>query len=976
MTLTANVHPAFEFVEARQVTALNIEVQQYRHRVSGARHIHVVADDNNNAFLVAFLTVPQDSTGVAHILEHTSLCGSRRFPVRDPFFMMTRRSLSTFMNAFTSSDWTAYPFASQNRKDFDNLLQVYLDAAFFPRLDRLDFAQEGQRLEFEVPDDPTSDLVYRGVVYNEMKGAMSSPTQVLWQFAHQHLFPTTTYHHNSGGDPEHIVDLTYEQLKAFHARHYHPSNAVFMTYGDIAAGEHQGRFEELALAEFSRGEGEHSVPDERRYAAPVRARERYALNETEDNGKRCYVLLSWLLGPCTDRRHVIDAQLLEGVLLDHSASPLRHALETSNLGTAPVEMCGLDDSTRELGFFAGLEGAAETDADAIAALILATLEEVAAHGVPQQQVESVLHQMELAQREITGGAFPYGLRLLVNVLGPAIHGADPLQVLDIDSLLASLREDIRDEGFVRRLVREHLLDNPHRVHLIMAPDRALAQQRRDRERQRLAAIVRRLGEDDRQALIERGKALRARQQAQEDAEVLPKVTLKDVPQSLRIPSGWRGTISACPTTWYPQGTNGMVYQQIVSSLPDLQHEELGALPLFCSCVSEVGCGELDYLAAQAWQASVTGAVSAHLSVRTAVDDPTSSRGYYVLHGKALARNAGGLAEVLRMVFEEARFDERDRVRELIGQLRAHADTAITDRGHAFALLAACAGLTPAAGLAHRWNGLAGVRTLRALDDDLRSAERLQGLLATLERIREHLLHGPLQILSVGEPQRFAETSGAITRHWPARPRDPEGYQPLVLPPDHYRVRQAWVVDTAVSFCAKAYPTVPTDHPDAAVLAVAGELLRNGFLHTAIRERGGAYGAGAGYDSDASALRFYSYRDPRLAGTLTDFDRSVEWLASGAPDERALEEAILGLIATIDRPDSPAGEAVTAFFGELHGRSGEQRRRVRQRILAVTLGDLQRVADLYLQPQGASVAVLTNDEHLAAASGLDFERRAL
>lgn len=217
---------------------------------TGATHYHLSADNNENVFLVALRTIPTDSTGVAHMLEHTALCGSERFPVRDPFFMMIRRSLNTFMNAFTSSDWTAYPFASQNRKDFDNLMDVYLDAVFFSRLHELDFAQEGHRFEFDTPDDANSDLVYKGVVFNEMKGAMSSPVSTLWQTVTEHLFPTTTYHYNSGGEPENIPDLSYQQLKDFYKIHYHPSNAVFMTFGDIPAYEHHEVFENKVLNRF------------------------------------------------------------------------------------------------------------------------------------------------------------------------------------------------------------------------------------------------------------------------------------------------------------------------------------------------------------------------------------------------------------------------------------------------------------------------------------------------------------------------------------------------------------------------------------------------------------------------------------------------------------------------------------------------------------------------------------------------------
>ena len=275
-------------------------MEEYEHKATGAVHFHLASDNPENVFLVAFRTVPMDSTGVAHILEHTALCGSKRFPVRDPFFMMIRRSLNTFMNAFTSSDWTAYPFASRNRKDFNNLLSVYLDAAFFSRLHPLDFAQEGHRLEFAEADNPDSELQYKGVVYNEMKGAMSSTNSVLWHTMCKYLFPSSTYHYNSGGEPDDIPDLSYEQLLAFYKSHYHPSNAVFMTFGDIPAGDHHEQFEKLALSQFQRLDTGIAVTDEKRYLAPVRVQEYYAVDEIKAD--RNHVVVGWLLGHSSSRR--------------------------------------------------------------------------------------------------------------------------------------------------------------------------------------------------------------------------------------------------------------------------------------------------------------------------------------------------------------------------------------------------------------------------------------------------------------------------------------------------------------------------------------------------------------------------------------------------------------------------------------------------------------------------------------------------
>ncbi len=597
-------HPAFEPLRRHSIPALRLEFQEYRHGVTGARHLHLAADDPHNAFMVAFLTVPQDSTGVAHILEHTALCGSQRYPVRDPFFMMIRRSLHTFMNAFTSNDWTAYPFASQNKKDFNNLLDVYLDAAFFPLLDEHDFAQEGHRLEFARPDDAASELTFKGVVFNEMKGALSSPTQRLGHALQSRLFPTTTYHHNSGGDPEAIPNLTYAQLKAFHARHYHPSNAIFLTYGDIPAAEHQERFEAQALRRFQALQLDLAIPPERRYAAPLADLIHYPFDGGQDPRDQTHIVLGWLLGPITDPLATLRARLLSDVLLDNSSSPLRHVLETSELGTAPSPLCGFDTATREATFVCGLEGSNPEHADAVENLIFTVLRQVAAAGVPQDAVDAALHQLELSEREITGDGFPYGLHLLMEALTPAIHGGDPVAALDSDPLLEQLRTESRAADFIPNLARQLLLDNPHRVRLTMAPDPALAAKQAAAERERLAAIRATLAEADQARLVEQARTLAERQQRQDDPELLPKVGLEDVPPDLKIAEGVARPVGALPAHWYAQGTNGMVYVQTLLDLPALEPDELDLLPLFCACLTEVGSAGRDYRTTQARQAAL------------------------------------------------------------------------------------------------------------------------------------------------------------------------------------------------------------------------------------------------------------------------------------------------------------------------------------------------------------------------------------
>ncbi|QKT04007.1 insulinase family protein [Ectothiorhodospiraceae bacterium 2226] len=964
-------HPAFEFVRAERIESLNLAVEEYRHRNTGAVHYHLAADNDENVFLVALRTMPQDSTGVAHILEHTVLCGSERYPVRDPFFMMIRRSLNTFMNAFTSSDWTAYPFASKNRKDFNNLLDVYLDAVFFSRLHELDFAQEGHRLEFEQPDDPTTPLVYRGVVYNEMKGAMSSPASVLWHTFTKYLFPTTTYHYNSGGEPDHIPDLSYAALKAFYRTHYHPSNAVFMTYGDIPAAEHQAHFEERALHRFERLETHLAVPDEKRYYAPVNVEESYPAEDGAE-GDKTHIVLGWLLGPSTDLEEMLKAHLLSSVLLDNSASPLRRALETTELGRAPSPLCGVEDSNREMSLMCGLEGSRPERAEALEQLVLEVLREVAEHGVPQDRLDAALHQLELSQREITGGSYPYGLHLILTGLSAGIHRGDPVAVLNLDPVLERLREQVREPDFVQRLVRERLLDNPHRVRLTLKPDAEMGTRAEQAVAQRLAARKARLSEAERAFVVNRAQELKARQEQHDDPGVLPKVGLEDVPPELAIPEGRVVGEKPVPLTFYGQGTNGLVYQDLVIELPELEDDLLEVLTHYTASLTEVGSGGRDYLETQSLHFAVTGGLGARATVRGAVDDEQRVKGYFVLSGKALARNADALSDLMRETLEQVRFDEHRRIRELMAQRREARERSITGNGHALAMKAAASGMSPTAAFAHRVRGLEGIRALRALDAELDAEGGVARLVERFERLHERVLAAPRQFLLVGEAERGEALAQGLAARWADAPAGAVAFQALALPGVRNPVRQFWSTSTQVNFCAKAYPTVPMEHPDAAALAVLGVFLRNGFLHRAIREQGGAYGGGAGQDSDSAAFRFFSYRDPRLEETLADFDRSIEWLLSARHEPRALEEAVLGVIGSFDKPGSPAGEAKQAFHNKLYGRTSERLQQFRKRILAVSLDDLRRVGETYLRPEQASVAVVSNAGCLERAAALELE----
>jgi len=551
-------------------------------------------------------------------------------------------------------------------------------------------------------------------------------------------------------------------------------------------------------------------------------------------------------------------------------------------------------------------------------------------------------------------------------------------MLNLDPILEKLHEEIKDPDFIKALVKKWLLDNPHRVRLAMIPDSELNQRRELAETLKLEKIKASLDEAEKNQVIEQAAQLETRQQQQDDPEILPKVGLEDIPARLIFPQGVESRIGRTPLTFYGQGTNGLVYQQIIAELPQLDEALLADLPYYTRCITELGCGNRSYLETQAYQSVITGGISAYSSVRGKTDDVQTVNGHFVLSSKALARNHEKLCQLMQETLDTVRFDELDRIREIIAQERARKEQSVTGHGHGLAMLAATSGMSPAAALAHRLRGLAGIQYIKQLDDTLNDASATANLADKLEQIHRLVMSTPRQHLLISENERQAEISNDLARVWSTSPDTPEAATgsdatPLILPQvNNMSNRQLWITNTQVNFCAKAYPTVANDHSDAPALEVLGGFLRNGFLHRAIREQGGAYGGGASHDADIAAFRFYSYRDPRLQETLDDFDHAVEWLLNNAHEWRQVEEAILGVIGNIDKPGSPAGEAKDVFHGILYGRTPEQRQEFRQRVLKVTLEDLQRVGALYLKPEYASVAVITNSTLLDQLGDMGME----
>lgn len=1006
------LHPAFELIEHRHIEALSIDVLISQHVKTGAMHYHLAHPSDENAFLVGFRTQPMDSKGEAHVLEHVALCGSEKFPVRDPFFSMIKRSLNTFMNAMTAADWTAYPYATQNKNDYFNLLDVYLDAAFFPNIHPLDFAQEGIRVELDEEDKPQ----FKGIVFNEMKGAMSGEIDQLYQAVVHHLFPTTTYHYNSGGNPADIPDLTHTELVDFHQSHYHPSNSVIMSFGNIPIAETQIKIHDDALMRFETGKKHVSRP-EVRLSAPVIATDTYTAEEAGEN--QTHHVIAWLLPTITDPKHRLALRLLEGVLIEHAGSPLRAYLDSHPLGKSPSPLLGLDDSHYEMVFYTGLRGSEAQHAEAVEQGILDLLKDVASKPIDDETIETILHQIEIDQRHIGGDSMPYGLNLLLEGFSTAIHDGNPIDVWEVDEHLAWLREQVVDEQWLPNLIKTHLLDNNHRVRVTLTPDSEKSARLAAAEQVRLDTIAMDLTADDKDILHKQALDLAARQAAPDDLSLLPKVGLEDVPTDISFKQGSKRsvTLSGQDSTLfeYEAGTNGLYYYQVVVPLTDAINpanaSKLPAndvinhplLPIYLSLLSELGTDSMDAYQMQAKQAAHSSGVTARVSQRTTIDDSQAISSYFVMATRALNRKEQAI-ELLEEVMEHSVFTEHDRIKEILQQRQASWQSRLSSAGHAYALQTASRGMSRQAQLEYVRSGLPALNALKdflshATNDDTKWDELATALMA----LHQRLLSLPKHAIIVCEAEQTERLSQLIVNSWTTNNRSnntskseaiapltdanvPSEFTELALDSaldgetDRTQALEsnpivedlAWLVATNVYHNATAYSVPAADHPDTAALMVLAPYLRNGYLHSAIRERGGAYGGGAGYDANACAFKFFSYRDPYCAETFEHFDASIEWLLNEPQTDEQLEEAILGIISGMDKPGSPAGEAIKACFANLHHRGEAWQRKMRSAILEVTIEDLQRVAKQYLQGQEHVRSVLAPFDKEETIKALGFK----
>jgi len=950
----------FNLEDQKYIKLLDLNAQIYTESEFKCKHIHLDSSSDEKVFMVAFRTIPEDSTGVAHILEHTALCGSKKYPVRDPFFMMIRRSLNTFMNAFTSSDWTAYPFATLNDKDFNNLLSVYLDSSFFPNLDELDFFQEGHRLEYSDSSDIDNELEIKGVVYNEMKGAMSSVSSQLWHGLSKHLYSSSTYKHNSGGNPEDIIDLTHEYLVDFHKKHYHPSNATFFTFGDIDPFKIQEYIKKNVLGNFEPSNQSIKVENEKRITSPKTVTEFY--NPMPNDEENHHVVLSWLLGESHDPIELLESYLMSNILLDNSASPLRKALENTELGRSLSPLTGLETDHKELVFAAGLEGVESGKQMEVEELILDCLKDIVKNGISEELIASSLHQLEIRQREITGSGMPYGLQIMLSCLPACVHNDDPLRVLDLDSSFSVIKSNLKSNKYIENLIKKKLIENTHRVNYSLVPDPNFNNKNEEKIKNKVLQKSKNLSQEDKQQIIDLASNLKERQEAIDNPEILPKVTKEDIPSSRTYANPSIVKNKNINNYYYETGTNGITYHSMIFPCNNLSDEEFKVASLFGSTLTEIGIGKMNYEEVQKIQSAITGGISSNFVLLPNAKENKHNLGLKI-SSKCLEKNEEQMQKLMLQTLSEAKFENKDRIKDMLNFISSGNERSIIQNGHMLAMSNAGAQVNNIAATNDMAAGINFITNTSNLSKNIDKQDNLSDYLDLFASIKSKIATTPIRTFTASSLNQ-SQTGIGYKFKDSVEPFDSQNYF------DIQDRSIGWITGAQVCYCAEAFPTVDSFHDDAPILSVLGAVLRNGYLHSAIREKGGAYGSGATQDSHNKVFKFFSYRDPRCSETFNDFAKSREWALKNITAEH-LEEGVLGVISSIDKPLSPYGEAMNDFSNTLDNKDKDKRLHFRSRVKDCTVNELVNVAGKYLFNESKK-SLIAGENYIDEIKKLNFE----
>jgi Zn-dependent M16 (insulinase) family peptidase len=954
----------FKLISSRELPELNTEGELYRHR-TGAELLSLRSEDENKVFGITFKTPPSDSTGIAHILEHSVLCGSEKYPVKEPFVELLKGSLKTFLNAFTYPDRTCYPVASQNEQDFYNLVDVYLDAVFHPRLTPQVLQQEGWHYELENRDDP---LVYKGVVFNEMKGAYSSPDSVLMESIQQSLFPDTTYGVDSGGHPAHIPDLTYEQFESFHSTLYHPANARIYFYGD---DDPDRRFEilESFLSEYETLDVDAAIASQPRFDAPKRLQRTYAANDDAPEGNKSMVAVNWLLEAEIDTSTGLALQILDHILTATPASPLRKTLIDSGLGE-DLAGGGMESELMEYFYSTGLKGVADGDDEKVEQLVIETLQELADNGIDSETIAAAMNTTEFRLRENNTGSYPRGLIYMLRSLAGWLYGRDPFEGLAYEAPLQQLKDRMANSPtYFEGLIRRYLLDNPHRTTLFLKPDTEQEAREESAETKRLEEARRQMGPEDLDSIIAATRDLKERQEAPDSAAalaLLPRLTLADLDKEIRrIPiETW--SADGATVHFHDLFTNGIVYADVGFDLRALPQDLLSFIPLFGRALLEIGTEKQDFVKLTQRIGSQTGGLWPQIFVSSKRSGPPAVARFF-LRGKATLQKTPELFDVVREVLLSVKLDNKERFLQMVLEEKAGEEGGIVPAGSAVASLRLRSGLDEAAWLSEQMHGVSYLFFLRQLIDDVESD--WPAVLAKLERIKSMLVNRNTLVCNATfaaadramvEP-RIRDLISAI----PSSPVQSDTWRP-----EYTSTNEGLVIPAPINYVAKGANLYDFGYTFHGSVGVITRFLRNTWLWDRVRVQGGAYGADCSFDQFSGLFTYASYRDPNLLETIDVYDGAAGFLATLDLSDDELTKAIIGTIGELDGYQLPDAKGFASLARHLAGVDDSFRQEVRDAVLGTTAADFRAFGEVLAGVKDAGRVIVVGGREALQAPEVD------
>ncbi|KAJ0419311.1 mitochondrial presequence protease [Aspergillus carlsbadensis] len=946
----------FTVEEKKDVPELNMTAVRLRHDKTHADYLHIAREDKNNVFGIGFKTNPPDATGVPHILEHTTLCGSEKYPIRDPFFKMLPRSLSNFMNAFTSSDHTTYPFATTNDQDFKNLLSVYLDATLHPLLKEEDFRQEGWRLG---PEDPRAietkkdglkpeDILFKGVVYNEMKGQMSDANYLYWIRYQESIFPAIN---NSGGDPQYITDLTHKQLVEFSKRNYNPSNAKILTYGDMPLTSHLRQVGKV-LDEFTKDEADTDVKLPIELDGPVNITVPGPVDTFASEDKQFKTSTSWYMGETKDIVETFSAGIVSSLLLDGYGSPMYKALIESGLGSSFTPNTGLDTSGRVPIFSIGATGVSEDQVPRVKEEIQRVFQEAHSKGFNDEKVQGFLHQLELALRHKTAN---FGIGVIQKTIGSWLNGSDPMKDLAWNEVIDEFKRRYAQKGYLESIVEKYLLSHSNLTFTMVGTpsfNKDLDQNEAVRKEKKFEQLIQEHGSAEK-AAAELGKAelqlLEIQEKAQHaDLSCLPSIRVEDISRTKERKAFRKSEAEGAEIYWNESPTNGLTYFQAVTDFS--LHDSLRPfLPLFLDCILRLGTRTRTM---EQWEDLIklkTGGLSASSFYSSSPSVLGAYKEGLLFSGFALDENIPDMLEILTTLVRETDFTGPNAAAMILELLRSTTDGAldsVAGTGHRFALNAAAAKLNRGLWIQEQTSGLEQLQaTANILRDAQTSPEHLETLIMQLCRIQQWAISktSSLRIRLVCDPSSSSRNESVVQKWITTLPETTAlGPHSREFTPKESKI--LFDMPYKVYYSGLALPTVPFTHSSSATLSVLSQLLTHNYLHPEIREKGGAYGAGASNSPLKGLFALTTYRDPNPINSLKIFQNSGIFARDRIWSDRELNEAKLGIFQGLDAPLSVDEEGARHF---LTGVTHEMDQTWREQLLDVTAKDVNETAQKFL-----------------------------